>query len=80
MASYEADEWQSLAKHKAEMSKYQEYASATFKKDKPKFENEDEYLEVTQDDLDRAIFRQGMKQGEKQRLTAAISPARPVSL
>jgi len=34
LATYEADEWQSVENHKAEMTKYQEYASATFKKDK----------------------------------------------
>ncbi|RLD06175.1 MAG: antitoxin [Chloroflexota bacterium] len=34
LATYEADEWQSLENHRTEMSKYQEYASATFKKDK----------------------------------------------
>ena len=34
LATYEANEWQSLENHKAEMLKYQEYASATFKKDK----------------------------------------------
>jgi len=34
LATYEANEWQSLENHKAEISKYQEYASATFMKDK----------------------------------------------
>ena len=34
LATYEANEWQSLENHKAEISKYQEYASATFKKDR----------------------------------------------
>ena len=34
LESYEADEWQALEDHKAEVLKYQEYAKATFKKDK----------------------------------------------
>ena len=34
LETYEADEWQSAGNRKAEISKYQEYASATFKKDK----------------------------------------------
>ena len=34
LESYEAEEWQSVENRKADMSKYQEYASATFKKDK----------------------------------------------
>lgn len=34
LETYEADEWQSVANHKTEMLKYQQYASATFKKDK----------------------------------------------
>ena len=32
--TYEADEWQSVENSKSEIKKYQEYASATFKKDK----------------------------------------------
>ncbi len=34
LESYEADEWQSVENHKAESLKYQQYAKATFKKDK----------------------------------------------
>ena len=34
LESYEAEEWQSVENRKTEMSKYQEYARATFKKDK----------------------------------------------
>jgi len=34
LESYEADEWQSVENREREISKYQEYASATFKKDK----------------------------------------------
>ena len=32
--TFEADEWQSVDNSKSEIKKYQEYASATFKKDK----------------------------------------------
>ena len=32
--TYEADEWQSVENSQSEIKKYQEYASATFKKDK----------------------------------------------
>ena len=34
LESYEADEWRSVENHKTEMLKYQQYADATFKKDK----------------------------------------------
>lgn len=34
LESYEQDEWQSVADHKAEKERYQAYATATFKKDK----------------------------------------------
>jgi predicted DNA binding CopG/RHH family protein len=34
LETYDADEWQSVDNRKTEMSKYQQYASATFKKDK----------------------------------------------
>jgi len=34
LATYEANEWQSLENHRTEMLKYQEYANVTFKKDK----------------------------------------------
>lgn len=34
LASYEADEWQSVADVKEEITAYSEYATATFKKDK----------------------------------------------
>jgi predicted DNA binding CopG/RHH family protein len=34
LESYEADEWQSVENREREIPKYQEYASATFKKDK----------------------------------------------
>ena len=34
LESYEADEWQTVDKLEQERSKYQQYASATFKKDK----------------------------------------------
>lgn len=34
LETFEADEWRSVENPKAEISKYQEYASATYKKDK----------------------------------------------
>jgi len=34
LETYEADEWQSVENRKIEIPKYQQYASATFKKDK----------------------------------------------
>ena len=34
LSSYEADEWQPVDHRENEMPKYQQYASATFKKDK----------------------------------------------
>ena len=34
LESYDSDEWQSVKSKESEISKYQEYASATFKKDK----------------------------------------------
>lgn len=34
LETYEADEWKSVENIKADTAKYQEYASATFKKDK----------------------------------------------
>lgn len=34
LSSYEADEWQPVENRENEMPKYQQYASATFKKDK----------------------------------------------
>ena len=34
MVTYSADEWQSVDNKKTEMDRYQEYAKATFKKDK----------------------------------------------
>ncbi|MBT3321691.1 MAG: antitoxin [Anaerolineae bacterium] len=34
LLSYEADEWKSVENHKVSASKYEEYADATFKKDR----------------------------------------------
>lgn len=34
LETYEAEEWQPVAERETELAKYQEYASATFKKDK----------------------------------------------
>ncbi len=34
LKSYDAEEWQSLGKHKSELARYQKYTRATFQKDR----------------------------------------------